>query len=197
MRPFCSFPSPHRAATSIFRLLDCWLPHFSPVSPFRTHPKVVSSSSLTTVGASTLAWLWPVTVCTLCLPRPTSALVITLIWLVCEWFPLLLSIYFHSVQIVATDHGHFGVVIVFVLDHVGHLLQLLLSPLRFFGSDACMSKWLPKSASSISLFLAMYLLLSDLLLLVACDFWVRTKYIHQRKYNLITNNYKNIVIVKC
>lgn len=83
-----------------------------------------------------------------------------------------MKMYFHAQQVVLTENTNFRVVVVFVLHHVGHPLQLLLSALMLLWPDAYISGRVPNSASSISGFFATYLLLSDLLLCEACEFYI-------------------------
>lgn len=56
-------------------------------------------------------------------------------------------------------------VVIFLFDHLGHLLEFLLVAVGHVGADACMERLVPKRLSSISGRLAMYLALRDLLLM--------------------------------
>ena len=57
----------------------------------------------------------------------------------------------------------FFMVVVFFLDHLGHFLEFLVISLRHIGSNSCIVEAVPKRLSSISDFLALYLVFKDLL----------------------------------
>ena len=74
-------------------------------------------------------------------------------------------VYFHSSELGFFEDSKLRMVIILALDHLGHFLELLLILLWLIGPDAWIINEVPKRDSSISVLLATYLVLRDLLLI--------------------------------
>ena len=139
---------------------------------FKMGPLEASSFSLLQVGAFLPSWLWLEITCILSLLLPTFSLARALLLWAFWWLPKWCDFYFHSSQLRFLQDSKLRMIIIFCLDHLGNFLELLFILLGFVSPDTWITKEIPKRDSSISVLLATYLVLRDLLLIDSCVFWV-------------------------
>lgn len=78
--------------------------------------------------------------------------------------------YLHAGEVFLLEDAELAVVVIFLFDHLGHLLEFFLVAVGHVGADACIERTVPKRLSSISGRLAMYFALRDLLLMGSSAF---------------------------